>query len=69
MVRTVNGRRFATELEQKILGVREVVGVFDTAHELEAYLSVHRNNDAGWLLKSEHGNAGLGKSAAGPLRE
>jgi hypothetical protein len=60
VLRRVNGRRFAAQLEDEIFGVREVVGVFDSADELEAWLTSHRDDDTGWILKSEHGNAGLG---------
>jgi hypothetical protein len=58
-VRRVNGRRYAARLEREFFDVEEVVGVFDTLGGLENHL-VSQPEDEGWLVKSEHGNSGLG---------
>jgi hypothetical protein len=59
IVRRVNGRRFAAELERELFEGDEILGVFDTPDEIEACIA-SRPPDEEWLLKSEHGNAGLG---------
>lgn len=59
VVRRVNGRRFAAMLERELFDVDEVLGVFETPDEIEACVA-SRPTEEEWLLKSEHGNAGLG---------
>jgi hypothetical protein len=59
VVRRVNGRRFAADVEKQSLGVDEILGVFDNQTEIEACIA-SRPSSENWLLKSEHGNAGLG---------
>jgi hypothetical protein len=59
VVARVNGRCFAAELERTLFDVDEVLGVFTTPGEVEACIA-SRPLDEQWLLKSEHGNAGLG---------
>jgi hypothetical protein len=59
VVRRVNGRRFAATIERELFDVDEVLGVFETPDEVEACVS-SRPAEEEWLVKSEHGNAGLG---------
>ena len=59
IVRRVNGRRYAAALERDVLGVDEVLGIFDTQADIEACIAARPPGEQ-WLLKSEHGNAGLG---------
>ena len=59
VVKRVNGRRFAGKLERKLFGGDEILGIFRGPDEVEACIA-SRPPDEEWLLKSEHGNAGLG---------
>jgi len=59
VVQRVNGRRFAAKLERELFGVDEILGVFDAPDEIEARIASRPPGEE-WLLKSEHGNAGLG---------
>jgi len=59
VVQRVNGRRFAATLERELFGVDEILGVFNAPDEIEAF-NASRPPAEEWLLKSEHGNAGLG---------
>jgi hypothetical protein len=59
VVRRVNGRRYAAALEKDLLGVDEVLGVFDTQADIENCIAARPPCEQ-WMLKSEHGNAGLG---------
>jgi len=59
VVKRVNGRRFAAKLERELFGVDEILGIFDAPDEIEACIA-SRPPEEEWLLKSEHGNAGLG---------
>jgi hypothetical protein len=59
VVRRVNGRRFASLVERELLGVDECLGVFETGAEVEACIGARPDGEE-WLIKSEHGNAGLG---------
>jgi hypothetical protein len=59
VVRRVNGRRFAAKLERELFECGEILGVFDAPDEIEACIASRPPGEA-WLLKSEHGNAGLG---------
>jgi len=59
VVKRVNGRRFAAKVERELFGGDEVLGVFDAPGEIEACIA-SRPQEEELLLKSEHGNAGLG---------
>ena len=59
VVRRVNGRRFAATLEKELFDCDEILGVFEAPDKIEACIS-SRPPEEQWLLKSEHGNAGLG---------
>ena len=59
VVQRVNGRRFAAKLERELFEGDEILGVFDAPDEIEACIG-SRPPEEEWLLKSEHGNAGLG---------
>ena len=59
IVKRVNGRRFAANLEGELFDGDETLGVFDSLGEIEACIA-SRSPEEKWLLKSEHGNAGLG---------
>jgi len=59
VVKRVNGRRFAAELERQLFDVDEILGVFTAPDKIEACIASRPPGEE-WLLKSEHGNAGLG---------
>jgi hypothetical protein len=59
VVRRVNGRRFAAMIERELFDVDEVLGVFESLEEIESFVA-SRPAEEEWLVKSEHGNAGLG---------
>jgi hypothetical protein len=59
IVERVNGRRFAAEIEEELFGDQHVHGVFFDPAEVEEWMA-SREPDDGWLVKSDHGNAGLG---------
>jgi hypothetical protein len=59
VVRRVNGRSFAAEVEHELLGADKCLGVFENEAEIEACIADHPGDEE-WLVKSEHGNAGLG---------
>lgn len=59
VVKRVNGRRFAAQLERELFGGDEILGVFDEPADIEACIASRPPYEE-WLLKSEHGNAGLG---------
>lgn len=59
-VSRVNGRRFSADLETQRFGGDHVVGVFSGETELRAALAAQPNQTDGWVVKSEHGNAGVG---------
>jgi hypothetical protein len=59
VVRRVNGRRFAAKIERELFDVEEVLGVFEAPAEIEAFVDAVPVGEE-WLVKSEHGNAGLG---------
>jgi len=59
IVKRVNGRRFAAKLESELFNGEEILGVFDAPVGVEVCVSSRPPNEE-WLLKSEHGNAGLG---------
>jgi hypothetical protein len=58
VVRRVNSRSFAFELEEEIASDRPVGTVIERREELESFLS--RSSAAGgWVIKAEHGNSSL----------
>ena len=59
IVKRVNGRRFAAKLERELFGGDETLGIFEEPDEIEACIASRPPREE-WLLKSEHGNAGLG---------
>ncbi len=59
VVKRVNGRRFAAKIERELFQGDEVLGVFHSMDEIEACIASRPPHEE-WLLKSEHGNAGLG---------
>jgi hypothetical protein len=63
IVERVNGRRFAAEIEEELFGDQHVHGVFFDPAEVERWIN-SRESDDEWLVKSEHGNAGLGNRRA-----
>jgi len=60
VVRRVNGRRFAASVESEVFGGGEVVGVFTSVEDVEECLLNRPVGENGWILKADHGNAGLG---------
>jgi len=58
VVRRVNSRSFALGLEQGIGANTPSGSVVDSREELESFLSRARS-PGGWVIKAEHGNAGL----------
>jgi len=64
LIRRVNSRSFALELQAE-LGVEDPGSVLvESAAELESLLA--RSAAAAWVLKAEHGNAGLANRRLGP---
>lgn len=59
VVKRVNGRRFAAKLERELFGGEGILGIFEEADGIEACIASRPPHEE-WLLKSEHGNAGLG---------
>ena len=59
VVRRVNGRRFAAEIERELFDADENLGVFFEPEAVEEAVASRPEGEQ-WLLKSEHGNAGLG---------
>ena len=58
VVRRVNARSFALALEREIDADAPSGAVIDSRPELETFLS-RTSAAAGWVIKAEHGNAGL----------
>jgi hypothetical protein len=59
VVARVNGRRYSAKLERELFDDRHVVGVFEREPELYRCLSTMAADPCGWVVKAEHGNAGL----------
>jgi len=59
IVKRVNGRQFAAKLERELFGGDETLGIFEEPDGIEACIASRPRHEE-WLLKSEHGNAGLG---------
>ncbi|MFV2074030.1 MAG: hypothetical protein ACC742_15465, partial [Thermoanaerobaculales bacterium] len=60
VVRKVNGRRFSAAVERARSDDGSLLGEFDTLGALEACLAARPSGERGWIVKSEHGNSGLG---------
>lgn len=60
VVRRVNGRRWSASLERKLFEDVVVVGVVHSPEELESMLRERPVDEDEWIVKSEHGNSGLG---------
>jgi hypothetical protein len=60
VVRRVNGRRFAAVLEQELFDDSDVLGEFSSVDALNSVLGTRPSEEEGWILKADHGNAGLG---------
>ena len=60
VVRRVNGRTFALEVEQRHWGGGHAIGLIHSVGELEKILEGRPLDECGWLVKSEHGNGALG---------
>jgi hypothetical protein len=58
VVRRVNSRSFALALEEEIAAGWPMGAVVDRREELETFLS-RSQASGGWVIKAEHGNAGL----------
>jgi hypothetical protein len=59
-VRTVNSRSFAARIEREFPGRSFQLGAFASQSELDDHLRRKVRGPDGWMLKSQHGNAGLG---------
>jgi hypothetical protein len=60
VVRRVNGRTFALEVERRHWGGLHAIGVVRSVDELEDIVDGRPPDENGWLVKSEHGNGALG---------
>jgi len=56
----VNGRRFSALLEDELFGGGHTLAEIRSEAELRHRLESMPNSPEGWILKAEHGNAGLG---------
>lgn len=65
VVRRVNGRRFSLELQRELGVGGDVVGAFGSLEELERALAREDPAPDGWVVKADHGNAGLGNRRLG----
>jgi len=60
VVRRVNGRRFAATVERELGGGGDDPGVFTSIEAIEEWVADRPMTENGWIIKSEHGNSGLG---------
>jgi len=60
VVTRVNGRRFSAQLEDELFGGGHTLAEIRTEAELREQLRCAPEAPDGWILKAEHGNAGLG---------
>jgi hypothetical protein len=60
VVARVNSRRFSARLERECFGHHHVVGQADSPAALERLLAADRRSGQSWIIKADHGNAGLG---------
>jgi len=59
VVRRVNGRRFAASVELELFD-DGASGVLASVDAIEEWVAGHPKTENGWIVKSEHGNSGLG---------
>lgn len=59
-IAAVNGRRYSARLESELFGGDHVIAWFENAERLLGALSNVPESPDGWIVKAEHGNAGLG---------
>jgi len=59
VVRRVNGRRFAASVEQELFN-DGASGMLGSVEAVEEWVAGHPKTENGWIVKSEHGNSGLG---------
>ena len=60
VVRQVNGRVFSSVLERNFLAGKDAGREFSSFEELKLWLGRQRATADGWVVKADHGNAGLG---------
>jgi len=60
VVRRVNGRRFAASVERELCSGDDVSEVLTSVEALEEWVAGRPSSETEWILKSEHGNSGLG---------
>jgi len=60
VVRRVNGRRFGASIARDLCGGNDVIGVFTSVEAVEECVAGRTAMEKEWMLKSEHGNSGLG---------
>lgn len=60
VVRRVNGRTFSAGIEDRHWSGGHAIGVVHSAEDVEAVLDSRPPDEAGWLVKSEHGNGAFG---------
>jgi len=59
-VTRVNGRRFSAAIEEKCFGGGHTIAEIEDESQLCRRLESLQDEPGGWILKAEHGNAGLG---------
>jgi hypothetical protein len=59
VVRRVNGRRFAADIESELGDGEHVAGTFGSLDQLERFLQEAPRPADGWVVKAEHGNAAV----------
>jgi hypothetical protein len=60
VVARVNSRRFSAHLERECFGHHHAVGQADSLAALERLLAADQRTGQSWIIKADHGNAGLG---------
>jgi len=60
VVRRVNGRRFSAHLEEELFDENNTTAVLEDETAVRHCLSTLPDSPTGWVLKAEHGNAGMG---------
>jgi hypothetical protein len=60
VVRYVNGRVFSAAVERELLGEEDAGRIFSSLEELKEWLGGQGTTVDGWVVKADHGNAGLG---------
>ena len=59
-VRRVNGRCFAASVERELVGGDGATRKLASVEAIEEWIAGHSTTENGWIIKSEHGNSGLG---------